>query len=120
MLLLRQQQQQHIGTGRARFDGSSTYARDFGAAGSDPMSRAASSPQQQALMATTRELSSGTTRASPARPPGFTGFIPACKDNAAAVAHGAGTEPRPDDAKVRGSSGCARMRACPEQAPLPD
>lgn len=81
---------------RPRFDGASTYVRDYGAAGSDPLSRAAASPQQQALTATTRELSSGTTRASPARPPGFTGFIPACKDNAAAVAHSLGAEPRPD------------------------
>lgn len=82
-----------------RFEGSSTYSRDFGPLGSDPMQHATTVPTQQTLASTTRELNEGTTRAAH-HPPGYTGFVPAAATNPAAVEQAAGHTCRPD-AKVR-------------------
>lgn len=83
-----------------RFEGSSTYARDFGPLGADPMRHMLSTlPSQQTPSSTTRELSEGTTRATAQHPPGYTGFIPAASTNPVAMEQGAGTVARPD-AKV--------------------
>lgn len=40
--------------GKPLFDASSTYSRDFGSQGSDPMLRATAEPTQQTLAASTR------------------------------------------------------------------
>lgn len=82
-----------------RFEGSSTYKRDFGPLGSDPMQAATTVPAQLSLCATTRELNEGTTR-SVRHTPGYTGFIPAASTNPHAVEQAAGCTCRPD-AKVR-------------------
>ncbi len=81
-----------------RFEGSSTYARDFGPLGSDPMQHAATAPSQQTLASTTTELNAGTTRAAH-HPPGYTGFVPATDLNPVAVEQAAGVTCRAD-AKV--------------------
>lgn len=73
-----------------RFDGSSTYSRDFGPLGADPMQHATTVPAQQSLAVTTRELNEGTTRAAH-HPPGYTGFVPAAATNPVAAAQGTGS-----------------------------
>jgi hypothetical protein len=87
-------------TSCSRFEGSSTYARDFGPLGADPMQHAATIPSQQTLASTTKELNAGTTRAAQ-HPPGYTGFVPATQLNPTAVEQAAGSRAR-GDAKVRG------------------
>jgi hypothetical protein len=82
-----------------RFDGSSTYSRDFGPLGADPMQHATTVQSQQSLAALTRELNEGTTRAA-YHPPGYTGFIPAACTNPVAAAQAAGSKCRAD-VKVR-------------------
>jgi len=81
-----------------RFEGSSTYKRDFGPLGSDPMQHATRVASQQTLLSTTRELNDGTTRAAH-HPPGYTGFVPAAATNPGALEQASGTSCRPD-AKV--------------------
>jgi hypothetical protein len=87
-------------TSCSRFEGSSTYARDFGPLGADPMQHAATIPSQQTLASTTKELNAGTTRAAQ-HPPGYTGFVPATGLNPTAVEQATGSRAR-GDAKVRG------------------
>ncbi|WIA39280.1 hypothetical protein OEZ86_005400 [Tetradesmus obliquus] len=81
--------------GKPLFHASSTYSRDFGSQGSDPMLRATAEPTQQTLAASTRELNDGTTR-SCRHLPRYTGFIPAAAVNEAAVQQAAGTSTRAD------------------------
>ena len=78
-----------------RLDGTTTYARDLGPAGGDPAARTAPSERTMTHHATTVELDAGGPR-STWHIPGYTGFQCATKHNARAVAHSAGTEPRPD------------------------
>lgn len=89
-----------------RFEGSSTYARDFGPLGADPMQHAATLPSQQTPASTTKELNTGTSRAAH-HPPGYTGFVPATTLNPVAMEQAAGSRCRAD-AKVRWSraAGC--------------
>eukprot|EP00775_Hariotina_reticulata_P006731 gene6731-6951_t len=78
-----------------RFDSSTSYGRDYGQLGSDPMIRAAIQPTEQVLLASTRDLNLGSTRAS-RHVPGYTGFIPAAAVNESAVMQGSGTCCRPN------------------------
>lgn len=82
-----------------RFEGSSTYERDFGPLGCDPMQLATSNPSMQTLLASTRELNEGTTRGCK-QPAGYGGFMPAAATNPVALQQAAGLTSRPD-AKVR-------------------
>lgn len=75
--------------GKPRFEASSTYSRDFGIQGSDPMLRATTNPAEVTLTATTHDLNEGTTRAVK-HPPGYTGFIPAANINETAVQQASG------------------------------
>jgi hypothetical protein len=79
----------------SRFEGSSTYGRDFGSLGSDPMQHAAVLPSQQTPLSTTKELGDGTMRAMQ-HPPGYTGFVPAVTTNPAAVQQAAGSICKPN------------------------
>ena len=53
---------------------SSAYTQDYGTDTSDPMERAAPAEKFQTRMATTRELSEGTTR-NTNNVPGYTGHM---------------------------------------------
>ncbi|GBF97074.1 hypothetical protein Rsub_09547 [Raphidocelis subcapitata] len=80
---------------RPRFEGASSYARDFVG---DPMAHlppGGGARDAVTLGATTGELGAGTTRAC-FHVPGYTGFVPASLANATARAQGAGAAPRAD------------------------
>eukprot|EP00879_Flechtneria_rotunda_P019121 GHRR01020076.1.p1 GENE.GHRR01020076.1~~GHRR01020076.1.p1 ORF type:complete len:210 (+),score=81.56 GHRR01020076.1:89-718(+) len=79
--------------GKPLFEATSSYAKDYGMLGSDPMLRATTQPAEQTSTATTKDLSAGTTRACH-HPPGYTGFIPAATLNESAAQQAAGTSSR--------------------------
>lgn len=81
--------------GAPRFEAGSSYTRDFGELGADPMSHCAASGSEMTLSATTRPLNEGTSRACH-QIPGYTGFIPASHMNAVAQQQGEGLLTRTD------------------------
>lgn len=75
--------------GKPRFAATTSYAKDFGVQGADPMLKATTNPAEVTLSSTTRDLNEGTTRAAH-HPPGYTGFIPAAHINETAVQQASG------------------------------
>lgn len=82
-----------------RTDGVSSYSRDMGAHGSDPVTRLACTVADMTSSSTTKELGAGSQRTT-RHIPGYTGFQCATAHNPHAVAHSLGREPR-KDAQVR-------------------
>jgi hypothetical protein len=78
----------------------SSYRRDYGPVGGDPMTHCPATASGMKLTATTRSLNLGTSRATGYQLPGYTGFVPASGVNLAAQEQAEGASTR-EDAKVR-------------------
>ena len=71
----------------------STAQTDFGTYGSDPRTRMPQSERDINAVATSKELFSGTVKAT-GHPPGYSGFLPASNLNPKATAQSSGAAPK--------------------------
>ncbi|GMH34150.1 hypothetical protein BSKO_01984 [Bryopsis sp. KO-2023] len=79
-------------------DGKTMYHQNYGQCGSDPLARTAANEEEMTRTASTRELSTGTTR-NTHHIPGYAGFLPEAPFNEVALDQGEGLETR-TEAKV--------------------
>ena len=80
----------------------SSYRRDYGPVGGDPMTLCPTTVSKLKATATTRSLNLGTSRATGNQLPGYTGFVPVAGMNVTAQEQAEGATTRPD-AKVMGT-----------------
>ena len=78
-----------------RLDGATSYGRDFGEAGADPMAHAPATEADTTRCCTTKDLSAGTQR-NTWHLPGYTGFQAVTSHNGLAGEHSNGRLPRRD------------------------